>query len=62
VQLDGILLMEGEGEPSEIAKMKRDLRTLAEDAAEAMPKEPGVTALSTARCDRRRRAPRALAR
>ena len=32
-QLDGILFMEGEGEPAEIAKLKRDLRLLSEDAA-----------------------------
>jgi hypothetical protein len=34
VQLDGILFMEGEGEPSEIGKLKRDLHALADDAAE----------------------------
>jgi hypothetical protein len=34
MQLDGILFMEGEGEPSEIAKLKRDLRTLARDATQ----------------------------
>jgi hypothetical protein len=34
VQLDGILFMEGEGEPSEIAKLKRDLRALSQDATE----------------------------
>jgi hypothetical protein len=32
-QLDGILFMEGEGEPSELVHLKRDLRTLASDAA-----------------------------
>jgi hypothetical protein len=34
VQLDGVLFMEGEGEPAEIAHLKRDLRTVAADAAE----------------------------
>jgi hypothetical protein len=33
VQLDGILFMEGSGEPAEIARMKRDLRLMADDAA-----------------------------
>jgi len=32
LQLDGVLFMEGEGEPSEIARIKRDLRTCAEDS------------------------------
>jgi hypothetical protein len=31
-QLDGILFMEGEGEPAEIVKLKRDLRLMADDA------------------------------
>ncbi len=31
LQLDGILFMEGQGEPAEITRLKRDLRTLAED-------------------------------
>lgn len=31
LQLDGVLFMEGEGEPPEIARLKRDFRTLAED-------------------------------
>ena len=30
VQLDGVLFMEGEGEPAEITKMKRDLRSTAD--------------------------------
>jgi hypothetical protein len=34
-QLDGVLFMEGEGEPSEIARLKRDLRTIAGDSAAA---------------------------
>ena len=34
VQLDGILFMEGENEPSEISKLKRDLRALSQDATE----------------------------
>jgi hypothetical protein len=34
VQLDGVLFMEGEGEPAEITHLKRDLRTVAADAAE----------------------------
>ena len=34
VQLDGILFMEGESEPSEISKLKRDLRALSQDATE----------------------------
>jgi hypothetical protein len=32
-QLDGVLFMEGEGEPAEIARLKRDLRAAATDAA-----------------------------
>jgi hypothetical protein len=32
LQLDGVLFMEGEGEPAEIARMKRDLRATAEDS------------------------------
>jgi hypothetical protein len=32
-QLDGVLFMEGEGEPPELVHLKRDLRTLADDAA-----------------------------
>jgi hypothetical protein len=35
VQLDGVLFMEGEGEPGEITHLKRDLRAYAEDATEA---------------------------
>ncbi len=31
LQLDGVLFMEREGEPPEIARLKRDFRTLAED-------------------------------
>jgi hypothetical protein len=31
LQLDGILFMEGQGEPVEITRLKRDLRTLADD-------------------------------
>ena len=34
-QLDGVLFMEGEGEPGEITHLKRDLRTFAEDATAA---------------------------
>ncbi len=34
VQLDGILFMEGEGEPAEIGKLKRDLHVLTQDATE----------------------------
>jgi hypothetical protein len=34
-QLDGVLFMEGEGEPGEIAHLKRDLRTFADDAVAA---------------------------
>ncbi len=33
-QLDGILFMEGEGEPAEVGRLKRDLRSLSDDAAE----------------------------
>ena len=33
MQLDGILFMEGSGEPAEIARLKRDLRLTADDAA-----------------------------
>ena len=35
LQLDGVLFMEGEGEPGEIRHLKRDLRTSADDAASA---------------------------
>jgi len=35
LQLDGVLFMEGEGEPSEIARLKRDLRTFADDSTAA---------------------------
>lgn len=31
LQLDGVLFMEGEGEPAEIAKLKRDVRAAADD-------------------------------
>ena len=34
-QLDGVLFMEGEGEPAEIAHLKRDLRSVAEDSIAA---------------------------
>jgi hypothetical protein len=34
-QLDGVLFMEGESEPSEIGRLKRDLREYASDAAAA---------------------------
>lgn len=33
LQLDGVLFMEGEGEPAEITRLKRDLREAAEDLA-----------------------------
>lgn len=32
--LDGILFMEGEGEPGEVTRIKRDLRTMGDDAIE----------------------------
>ncbi len=32
IQLDGVLFLEGEGEPAEVARIKRDLRGLAADA------------------------------
>jgi hypothetical protein len=32
IQLEGVLFLEGEGRPSEITKLIRDLRTVAEDA------------------------------
>src|SRR5215207_1197706 len=35
IQLDGVLFMEGEGEPGEISHLKRDLRATADDAAGA---------------------------
>lgn len=35
LQLDGILFMEGEGEPSEITRLKRELRTMADDSSAA---------------------------
>ncbi len=35
LQLDGVLFMEGEGEPGEISHLERDLRVFAEDAAAA---------------------------
>jgi hypothetical protein len=31
LQLDGVLFMEGRGEPAEITRLKREIRTLAED-------------------------------
>src|SRR5690349_8233723 len=34
VQLDGVLFLEGEGEPAEITRLKRELRALAADAGE----------------------------
>ena len=33
LQLDGVLFMEGEGEPAEVTRLKRDLRNVAEDLA-----------------------------
>jgi hypothetical protein len=33
LQLDGVLFMEGQGEPAEIGRMKRELQSLAEDEA-----------------------------
>ncbi len=33
-QLDGVLFMEGEGEPVEVTRIKRDLRTLGDDSIE----------------------------
>jgi hypothetical protein len=35
LQLDGVLFMEGEGEPGEISRLKRDLRSFADDASAA---------------------------
>jgi hypothetical protein len=35
LQLDGVLFMEGEGEPGEISRLKRDLRTCADDSIAA---------------------------
>jgi hypothetical protein len=35
LQLDGVLFMEGEGEPAEITRLKRELRLFADDAAGA---------------------------
>lgn len=35
LQLDGVLFMEGEGEPSEIARLKRELRACADDSSAA---------------------------
>jgi hypothetical protein len=32
IQLDGVLFMEGEGEPAEITRIKRDLRTVGDDS------------------------------
>ena len=32
LQLDGVLFMEGEGEPVEVTRLKRDLRTVADDS------------------------------
>ncbi|MGZ4729877.1 MAG: hypothetical protein ACXWB2_19335 [Acidimicrobiales bacterium] len=34
LQLDGILFMEGEGEPAEVTRIKRDLRAQADDSME----------------------------
>ena len=33
LQLDGVLFMEGEGEPAEIARVKRDLRAIGDEVA-----------------------------
>ena len=33
-QLDGVLFMEGEGEPVEMTRIKRDLRTIGDDSIE----------------------------
>jgi hypothetical protein len=33
LQLDGILFMEGQGEPPEVSRLKREMRSLAEDQA-----------------------------
>ena len=33
LQLDGVLFMEGEGEPAEIARIKRDLRAVGDESA-----------------------------
>lgn len=33
-QLDGVLFMEGEGEPTELTRLKRDLRTIGADSIE----------------------------
>ena len=33
LQLDGVLFMEGEGEPAEITRIKRELRTMGDDAS-----------------------------
>ena len=33
-QLDGVLFMEGEGEPVEVTRIKRDLRTIGDDSIE----------------------------
>ena len=35
LQLDGVLFMEGEGEPGEITHLKRDVRMLAQDSLDA---------------------------
>jgi hypothetical protein len=35
LQLDGVLFMEGEDEPGEVTRLKRDLRTMADDAEAA---------------------------
>jgi hypothetical protein len=34
LQLDGVLFMEGEGEPAEISRLKRDVRNVARDLAD----------------------------
>ncbi len=34
LQLDGVLFMEGEGEPAEITRIKRDVRAMGDDALE----------------------------
>ena len=34
LQLDGVLFMEGEGEPTEVTRIKRDLRTMGDDSIE----------------------------
>ena len=54
IQLDGVLFMEGEGEPGEITHLKRDLRTHADDAADVEDLDGARTSAERVRAARAR--------